>query len=79
MTLCVIKCFLQKGTNINSLSKANEWYRKEYRSSWWWLRGENGDIYAPIVTENGDIQLEKKEVNRPNGAVRPVIWIRLED
>lgn len=64
------------GTNINILSKVNDWDMKEYRSSWWWLRAEKRDIYAPIVTVDGEIQLQDKNVNRPNGAVRPVVWIK---
>ena len=65
------------GTNINTLSKDNNWDMKGYRSSWWWLRGEDGrkDVYAPIVTVDGEIKTGEKEVNRPNGAVRPVICI----
>ena len=65
------------GTNINHLSKDHNWDMKGYRSSWWWLRGDNGveDIYAPIVTVDGTIEKKEKNVNRPNGAVRPVIRV----
>ena len=67
------------GTNINVLSKDNNWDMKGYRSSWWWLKGEPGkkDIYAPVVTVDGEIRKDEKEVNRPNGAVRPVIWVKI--
>ncbi len=70
-----------KGTNININSKANQWDMKGYRSSWWWLRGEPGveDIYAPIVSVDGTIQLNEKEVNRPYGAIRPYIQVRIKD
>ena len=68
------------GTNINTLSKHHEWDLKGYRSSWWWLRGDAGQkkVTAPIVTVDGTIELSEKAVNKPNGAVRPMIWIRLE-
>ena len=68
-----------QGTNINRLSKANEWDMKGYRSSWWWLRGESGrkDVNAPIVTVDGVILREGNEVNRPGGAIRPVIRLRV--
>ena len=66
----------RKGTNINTLSKVNYWDTKDYRSSWWWLRGEGTDITAPIVSPEGSIVLNDKFVNKPNGAVRPVIWLQ---
>ena len=70
-----------KGTNINVNSKANQWDMKGYRSSWWWLRGEPGveDIYAPVVSVDGTIQLKEKEVNRPYGAIRPYIQVLITD
>ena len=66
-----------KGTNTNAMSKDNLWDMKGYRTSWWWLRNENGvkDVTAPIVSVDGEIMTEEKEVNRPGGAVRPVIWV----
>ncbi len=66
------------GTNINEASKHHGWDMKGYRSSWWWLKGEPGvrSDTAPIVTVDGTIETESKEVNRPGGAVRPVIWVR---
>lgn len=68
-----------KGTNVNSASKANQWDVKGYRSSWWWLRGDDKkSIFAPIVTEDGMILADEKYVNKPNGAVRPVVWVRVE-
>lgn len=66
------------GTNINSLSKVDYWDSKGYRSSWWWLRGDGKDITTPIVTENGEVIAGKKYVNKPNGAVRPVVWIKIQ-
>jgi len=49
--------------------------KRGYRSSWWWLRDEKKDITAPIVTVDGDILINKKYVNKPNGAIRPVITL----
>ncbi len=66
-----------QGTNINTMSKHHEWDMKGYRSSWWWLRGEGEEITAPIVTADGTISLSEKTVNKPGGAVRPVIWVDL--
>ncbi len=67
-----------KGTNVNSASKANRWDMKGYRSSWWWLRGEQVSKTAPIVTEDGIVLTDEKYVNKPNGAVRPVVWVQVE-
>lgn len=69
---------LKNGTNLNVKSKVHSWDVKGYRSSWWWLRGDGTDITAPIVTVDGEIMTDKKYVNKPNGAVRPVIWIDLQ-
>ncbi|MBE5943220.1 MAG: hypothetical protein E7264_11895 [Lachnospiraceae bacterium] len=66
------------GTNVNSASKANRWDMKGYRSSWWWLRGEKMSKTAPIVTEDGIVLTNEKYVNKPNGAVRPVVWVQVE-
>lgn len=69
-----------KGVNINIPSKANEWDMKGYRSSWWWLRGSSTEpsITAPIVTVDGEVVLSDKPVNKPGGAIRPVIWLTTE-
>ncbi len=68
-----------RGTNTNKLSKFHRWDMKGYRSSWWWLRGtgDEADVMAPIVTVDGGISEHEKEVNKPGGAVRPVIRIKL--
>ncbi len=67
-----------KGTNTNIASKANRWDMKGYRSSWWWLRGdEHKSIIAPIITEDGIILTDEKYVNKPNGAIRPVVWVEM--
>ena len=70
----------QSGTNTNVMSYHNYWGIKGYSSSWWWLRGETGksDICAPIVTVDGTISQEEKAVNKPNGAIRPVIRVKIQ-
>ena len=75
--LAITSAAQRAGTNINVLSKDHNWDMKGYRSSWWWLRGETGiaKITAPIVTEDGAILTDKKAVNKPNGAVRPLIRV----
>ena len=52
---------------------------KGYRTSWWWLRGEDGleMITAPIVTVDGTIEEDTKYVNKPGGAIRPVIRVHI--
>ncbi len=69
----------KNGTNTNVLSKANNWDMKNYRSSWWWLKGNKGisGITAPIVTVDGVISPDEKPVNKPGGAIRPMIWVDL--
>ena len=78
--LAITEVAENQGTNVNINSKVRQWDMKGYRSSWWWLRGEPGvaDIYAPVVSEDGQVLLTEKEVNRPNGAVRPCIEVLLE-
>lgn len=76
--LALTDAAISDGTNINVLSKANNWDMKGYRSSWWWLRGEQADITAPIVSVDGAILPDEKFVNKPNGAVRPVVWVSVK-
>ena len=67
-----------RGTNVNTMSKVHSWDMKEYRTSWWWLRGDDevSALTAPIVNEDGAIELDKKYVNKPSGAIRPIIYVR---
>ena len=69
------------GVNTNRYVKNPQWDQKGYDSSWWWLRGTNeeGEMTAPIVDYDGEILLDTKYVNKPNGAIRPVIWVKLPD
>lgn len=67
------------GANINTRSKVNNWDMNGYRSSWWWLRGDGpAAVTAPIVTVDGVIQENSKHVNKPNGVIRPVLWVSLQ-
>ena len=67
-----------RGTNINDMSKHHEWDMVEVKTSWWWLRGDKGvsSITAPIVTVDGVISVDEKYVNKPGGAIRPVIRVK---
>ena len=69
-----------KGVNVNTLSKTNQWDYKDDKSSWWWLRGTNDkpELTAPIVSCDGEILLDEKYVNKPHGAIRPVLIIELD-
>ena len=75
--LSVTDIALAGGCNINELSKANNWDMKGYRSSWWWLKGDFGKkaITSPIVTVDGTVSASERYVNKPGGAIRPVIWV----
>lgn len=69
---------LKGGVNTNDLSKANHWDFVDQKASWWWLKDDNParvSITAPIVTVDGKIEFDSKYVNKPNGAIRPVITI----
>ena len=69
------------GVNTNRYVKNSQGDQKGYDSSWWWLRGTNeeGEMTAPIVDYDGEILLDTKYVNKPKGAIRPVIWVKLPD
>ncbi len=66
------------GTNINRMTKVHGWDMRSYRSSWWWLRGDKTSVTAPIVTSDGSIEEDSKYVNKPGGAIRPVIRLKTE-
>lgn len=48
-------------------------------NSWWWLRGEDIDIYAPSIDKNGLPAEKPKEVNRASGGIRPAIIVEAVD
>lgn len=77
--LIITEAARKSGTNINTFSKDNYWDMVDYNTSWWWLKGEKKDITAPIVTVDGNILKDSKYVNKPTGAVRPVIWVSLDN
>ena len=78
--LCAITESAKKGgVNTDRLSHYDVWFDKQYCYSWWWLRGDSGEvsITAPIVEMDGLIRLSEKPVNKPSGAIRPVIWVEV--
>ena len=78
--LCAITESAKKsGVNSDRLSHYEVWFDKQYCYSWWWLRGASGEvsITAPIVEMDGLIRLSEKPVNKPSGAIRPVIWVEV--
>lgn len=78
--LDVTEAARKRGVYVNEKSKVNKWDSKGYRSSWWWLRGEETPEYqAPIVSVDGVIQIKERHANKPNGAVRPVVWVRINE
>ena len=52
----------------------------DVKTSWWWLRGDTGytGLTAPIVTVDGVISPDEKYVNKPGGAIRPVIRVKID-
>ena len=66
-----------QGTNINELSKHHHWDMTSVKTSWWWLRGDSASLTAPIVTVDGVISTDEKYVNKPAGAIRPVIRVKI--
>ncbi len=78
-TISITQAAMQKGTNADRLSHRKVWYDKKYSYSWWWLRGESGEqaVTAPIVDLDGTICPDTKAVNKPSGAIRPVIWVQI--
>ena len=75
--LAVTEAARRQGTNADRLSHYEIWFDQMYCYSWWWLRGAPGEksITAPIVNMDGSVSMTKKPVNKPSGAVRPVLWV----
>ena len=69
-----------QGTNINDMSKHNYWDYSSNKTSWWWLRPDDdiASLTAPIVTVDGIISEDEKYVNKPGGAIRPVIRVGIK-
>lgn len=54
-------------------------YQNEYGNCWWWLRSPGESAHdAASVNSDGTIDYDDGTVSSTKGAVRPVIWIRLE-
>lgn len=70
---------LSGGANSNVMSKVNYWDYNADKASWWWLRMDEGvlSLMAPIVTVDGDIVEDVRYVNKPSGAIRPLITVEL--
>ena len=68
---------VRRGANADPVTHHKSWYRKGYCYSWWWLRGEKGErsVTVPIVDQEGNVVTDRKAVNKPDGAIRPVLWI----
>ena len=67
----------KQGVNADRVSHDKVWFDRLYCSSWWWLRGEPGQeaVTAPIVEMDGSIRMAERAVNKPRGAVRPMVWV----
>ena len=67
-----------KGVNADRLSHYDVWFDRQYCYSWWWLRDDTpqASVTAPIVEMDGTLRSEEKAVNKPGGAIRPVILVR---
>ena len=66
-----------QGTNTNEMSKHHYWDYETAKTSWWWLKSDTADITAPIVTVDGEISPHERYVNKPGGAVRLVLRVRI--
>ena len=77
--LAITEAARAQGTNVGRLAQSHDNYRSGYQCSWWWLKGSPAlqDITAPIVTAQGKVETGKKYVNKPGGAIRPVIRVKL--
>ena len=70
---------IRQGVNADRLSHYDVWFDQQYCYSWWWLKQEEGQcsVTAPIVDMDGSVLADQKPVNKPVGAIRPVVWIRI--
>lgn len=80
--------FLISCEELEEVIDSNEIMKAEYTEAisrqmfhenpWWWIRGENAGIMAPLVTADGEIDFKGDEVNRPAGGIRPAIYVSLQ-
>ena len=78
-TMCITEAARRRGVNVDRLSHEDVWFNRSYSYSWWWLRGAPGEkaITAPIIDLEGQVCPAVRPVNKPSGAIRPVIRVRL--
>ena len=78
-TMCITEAARRRGVNVDRLSHEDVWFNRSYSYSWWWLRGAPGEkaITAPIIDLEGQVCPAVRLVNKPSGAIRPVIRVRL--
>ena len=78
-TMCITEAARRRGVNVDRLSHEDVWFNRSYSYSWWWLRGAPGEkaITAPIIDLEGQVCPAVRPVNKPSGANRPVIRVRL--
>ena len=70
---------VRQGVNADRLSHYDVWFDQQYCYSWWWLKQEEGQssVTAPIVDMDGSVLKDQKPVNKPGGAIRPVVWVQV--
>ena len=78
-TMSITEAAKKQGVNADRLSHEEVWFDQNYSYSWWWLRGSPGEkaITAPIIDLDGRLCPAVRPVNKPSGAIRPVIRVRV--
>ena len=76
-TMSITEAAKKQGVNVDRLSHEVVWFDQNYSYSWWWLRGAPGQeaVTAPIVEMDGSIRMAERAVNKPKGAIRPMVWV----
>lgn len=66
---------IRQGVNCDRLSHHDVWLEKFHCYSWWWLRPEDDctAVTAPVVEMDGTLVRNQRAVNKPHGAIRPVV------
>jgi hypothetical protein len=78
-TMSITEAAKKQGVNVDRLSHEVVWFDQNYSYSWWWLRGALGEkaITAPIIDLEGRLCPALRPVNKPSGAIRPAIRVRI--
>ena len=78
-TMSITEAAKRQGVNVDRLSHEVVWFDQNYSYSWWWLRGAPGEkaITAPIIDLEGKLCPALRPVNKPSGAIRPAIRVRI--